>query len=237
MTMLEAEDRVIMISGANRGIGRATMLELARRGYRLSLGARDPASIDVADLEDKVLRFRWDATKAADATAWVEATIAHFGRVDGLVLNAGILHSVSIEDDLEPELDEMWDVNFKGPLRLIRAALPVLKQSGQGRIINIVSLAGVRVLNAGNLGYSASKYAAMALTHAVRQQGWEFGIRATAICPGLVETDMTKGIEPPKGQFKMSPDAIAATVGYALSLPNDAAVAEILVNSRLEASL
>jgi len=237
MAMLEPDQRVIMISGANRGIGRATMLELARLGYRLSVGVRDPASLDLSGLEDKVLPCRWDATKAADSPAWVAATTAHFGQVDGLVLNAGVMHPVSIEDDLEPELDQMWDVNFKGPLRLIRAALPVLKTCGHGRIINIVSLSGVRVMSADNLGYSASKFAAMALTHAVRQKGWEFGIRATAVCPGLVETDMTKGITPPEGQFKMAPDAIAATVAYALSLPNDATVAEILVNSRLETTL
>ncbi|MFK7963281.1 MAG: SDR family NAD(P)-dependent oxidoreductase [Burkholderiaceae bacterium] len=237
MTMLEPEDRVIMISGANRGIGRATMRELAKRGYRLSLGVRDPASLELSGLDDKILCFPWNATKAADSSAWVEATLNHFGQLDGLVLNAGVLHPVSIEDDLEPELDEMWDVNFKGPLRLIRAAWPALKPSGQGRVINIVSLAGVRVLSAANLGYAASKYAAMALTHAVRQQGWELGIRATAVCPGLVETDMTKGIDAPEGQFKMAPDAIAATVAYALSLPNDASVAEILVNSRLESTL
>ncbi len=237
MATVQPNQRVIMISGANRGIGRATMLELAQRGYRLSLGARDPASLDLTGIESEVMSFQWDATKAADSTAWVAATLAHFGQIDGLVLKAGVMVQVSIEDDREPELDKMWDVNFKGPLRLIRAALPALKECGHGRIVNIVSLAGVRVLSADNLGYSASKFAAMALTHAVRQKGWNDGIRATAICPGLVETDMTHGISPPKGQFKMAPDAIAATVAYALSLPNDASVAEILVNSRLEAAL
>lgn len=237
MAILEPDQRVIMISGANRGIGRATMLELARRGYRLSLGARNPASLDLTGLGGVPAEGHHLIAKAADSTAWVKATMAHFGQVDGLVLNAGVMFPVSIEDDREPELDQMWDVNFKGPLRLIRAALSALKISGQGRVVNIVSLAGVRVMSADNLGYSASKFAAMALTHAVRQKGWAFGIRATAVCPGLVETDMTKGIDPPEGQFKMAPDAIAATVAYALSLPNDASVAEILVNSRLETTL
>ena len=86
------------------------------------------------------------------------------------------------------------------------------------------------------LGYSASKFAALALTHAIRHDGWSDGIRATAICPGLVEMRMVADVEPPEGQFKIAPDTIAETVAYALSLPNEAVVAEILVNSRLEAS-
>ncbi len=237
MAMLQPDQRVIMISGANRGIGRATALELASRGYRLSLGARSPHSLDLTGLGDAVFTCQWDASRAADSDAWVNATLEHFGQIDGLVLNAGVMLPVSLEDDRESDLDQMWDANFKGPLRLIRAAMPALKKCGCGRIVNIVSLSGVRVLSADNLGYSASKFAAMALTHAVRQKGWDAGIRATAVCPGLVDTDMTKGVSAPEGQFKMSPDAIAATVAYALSLPNDATVAEILVNSRLEASL
>ena len=232
--MLAAENRVILISGANRGIGKAIAHQLAGLGYSLSLGARAPESIRVPA---GAIAHQWDATSASDSVQWVKATLEKFGRIDGLVLNAGVMFPVGIEQGSDQELDQMMAVNFKGPLNLIRAAYPALKSCGNGRIVNIVSLAGKRVLHPSNLGYSASKFASLALTHAVRQDGWEHGIRCTAVCPGLVDTDMVASVTPPDGQFKITPDAIAATTAYALSLPNEAAVAEILVNSRLEAAM
>jgi NADP-dependent 3-hydroxy acid dehydrogenase YdfG len=224
-----------MISGANRGIGAATARLLAARGYRLSLGARDPASIGAGAFGD-ALAARWEAGDARSSRDWVAATRERFGRVDAVVMNAGVALDFSLEDEDEAACDRMWEVNFKGPLRLARAAMPALREAGEGRVVNIVSLAGKRLLAPQLLGYSASKFAAMALTHAIRREGWEDGVRATAICPGMVETDMTAANAVPEGQFKIAPDTIAETVAYALALPNEAAVAEILVNSRLEPS-
>lgn len=234
--MLKPDGRVIMISGANRGIGRAIAIELGRLGYRLSLGARDPDTLDndAFGEEEDVFTHAYDATRVEDAQNWVQATLDHYGQLDGVVMNAGVLYPVGLMEGAEEELDVMWNVNFKGPLRLARAAMPALKASGQGRVVNVVSLAGKRVLRPESLGYSASKFAALALTHAIRQQGWDDGIRACAVCPGLVTTDMTSGVDAPAGQFKITAGTIAATVAYALALPNEASVAEILVNSRLE---
>lgn len=235
--MLTPTDRVILISGANRGIGKAVANHLSALGYRLSLGVRDVSSVSSSSLPADTHVHTWDALSPDDSSSWVQAALDHYGRIDGVVMNAGLMLPVGIEHGSEADLDAMWAVNFKGPLKLMRAALPALRQCGHGRLINMVSLSGKRVLSADTMGYAASKFAAMALTHAVRQGSWESGVRATAVCPGLVETDMTAGVQASAGQFKMSADAIAATVAYALSLPNDAAVAEILVNSRLEASI
>jgi len=232
--MLAPDQRVIMISGASRGIGQACARELARLGYRLSLGVRSPDSVDRGGLGDDLLVHHWDALDKASAAAWTQATQAHFGRIDGLVLNAGILIPVGLEDDNDDALDAMWNVNVKGPRALIREALPALRASGHGRVIMLASLAGKRVLSPASFGYSASKFAAVALTHALRQAGWADGVRGTAICPGLVQTDMTANVQTPEGQFMIQPETIGATVAYALSLPNEAVVAEILVNSRLE---
>lgn len=234
--MLTPNGRVIMISGANRGIGLAIATLLAQRGYTLSLGARDPAKIDTAAVGGEAMTHHWDATEPPSSGNWVEATLARFNRIDGVVLNAGVVIRAGLEDGAEADMDKMWEVNFKGPLRLVRAAMPSLKASGHGRVVNIVSLAGKRLLRDAMLGYSASKFAAMALTHAIRQAGWHDGVRATAICPGMVDTDMVADITTPAGEFKITPEAIAETAAYALSLPADASVAEILVNSRLEAS-
>lgn len=229
--MLDPTDRVVMISGANRGIGLATARSLAAKGYRLSLGVRRP---DELDAPEGAMVHHWDATDRTTSTAWAEATREAFGRIDAIVLNAGIELGGALEDEDETALDAMWEVNFKGPLRLVRACLPDLRSSGHGRVINIVSLAGKRVLRHEILGYSASKHAALALTHAIRRAGWDDGLRATAICPGMVETDMVAHVQTAEGQFKIAPETIAETAAYALSLPNEAVVAEILVNSRFE---
>lgn len=229
--MLEPSGRVIMVSGANRGIGLATATCLSELGYSLSLGARDPSSLP----QGEWLNHEWQATDAATGEAWVQATLARFGRIDGVVMNAGIELGGDLIDGPESQFDAMWDVNFKGPLRLVRACMPSLKASGAGRVINVVSLAGKRVLRSEVLGYSASKHAALALTHAVRMAGWDDGVRATAVCPGQVETDMTAANTPGPGQFKIAPETIAASIAYALALPNEAVVAELLINSRFEA--
>ncbi len=233
--MLSPDGRVILVSGANRGIGLAIAGLLAARGYRLSLGARDPASIDVARFPD-ALTAAWQAEDAASSRAWVAATLERFGRLDGLVMNAGLALEVGLMEEDETAYDQMWEVNFKGPLRLARAAMPALRAAGHGRVVNIVSLAGKRLLGPAMLGYSASKFASLALTHAIRREGWADGVRATAICPGMVDTRMVEDIQVPSAEFKIEPAAIAETVAYALSLPDNASVAEILVNSRLEPS-
>ena len=228
--MLESRGRVIMVSGANRGIGLATARHLSELGYSLSLGARNPGAIEGGDW----LTHEWQASDAATGESWVAATLARFGRIDGVVMNAGIELGGALEDGSEEAFDMMWDVNFKGPLRLIRACMAPLRSCGAGRVVNVVSLAGKRVLRNEILGYSASKHAALALTHAVRRAGWDDGVRATAICPGMVETDMTTQHTPSEGQFKIAPETIAASIAYALSLPNEAVVAELLINSRFE---
>ena len=235
--MLSPQGRVVLISGANRGIGLATARCLEVRGYHLSLGARQPDGIPELENARDHMTHVWDAENQGSSTAWVDATMARFGRIDGLVLNAGIELGGSLESGTEEDIDHMFAVNFKGPLWLVRAALPHLRKSGQGRVINVASLAGVRVRNHEILGYSASKHAAMALTQAIRQAGWDDGVRATSICPGLVDTRMTEKTATPPDQFKIEPDTIAETIAYALSLPNSAVVAEILVNSRYESML
>lgn len=234
--MLAADNRVVMISGANRGIGLATAQALSAAGYRLSLGARQPNSIDRSALSGEVIYHRWEAQDPATSSDWVEATRRHYGSVDAVVLNAGVIFPADLESGSEQHMDTMWEVNFKGPLRLVRAALPALRDAGHGRVVNIVSLSGKRLMSESSLGYSASKFASMALTHAIRHNGWDHGIRATAICPGLVDTDMVASVETPDREFKIAPQSIAATVAYALSLPDSAAVAEIKVNSRFEPS-
>ncbi len=233
--MIDPDGRVILVSGANRGIGRAIAQSLHAKGYTISAGARDPGKL--ADLAgDRVMTHRYDAADRATDTAWVEATMARFGRIDGLVNNAGTSNTFSIEAGDEADLDALLAVNVKGPLFLTRAALPHLKASGQGRIVNVGSLSGKRVRN-DNVAYAMTKFAITALTHATRRIGWEEGVRATLLCPGFVATDLTADVTKVARDQMIDPSDLAEMAALAIALPNTAAIAEMLVNCRLEDTL
>jgi NADP-dependent 3-hydroxy acid dehydrogenase YdfG len=223
-----------MISGANRGIGLAIARELQQAGLALSLGIRRPDGFaDPLAREGDVLLHRYDAQEREAATGWVDATIRRFGRIDVLVNNAGISRFVSLEEGSEDDLDELLAVNVKAPFRVIRAALPHLKAAGSGRVINVASLSGKRVMGL-NAGYQMSKHAVVALTHAVRRAGWEHGIRATALCPGFVDTELVAHVKDVPHDQMTNPADLARLVATVVALPNTAAVAELLVNCRYE---
>jgi NAD(P)-dependent dehydrogenase (short-subunit alcohol dehydrogenase family) len=122
------------------------------------------------------------------------------------------------------------------PLRLVRVAWPHLATSGRGRVVTIVSLSGKRVKVANSGAYSISKFAALALAHAIRHAGWDAGIRSTALCPGLVATDMAFGLTEMSPGDMTLPEEIARIVSLVLDLPNTASIAEIPVNCKLEES-
>jgi NAD(P)-dependent dehydrogenase (short-subunit alcohol dehydrogenase family) len=231
--MLEPSGRVVMVSGASRGIGHAVLRQLRGSGFLVSAGMRDPSRLPG---EQDLLVHRYDAEEEGSAEAWVAATMARFGRIDALVNAAGINPMARLLDADETAHDAMWRVNVKGPMRVIRAAWPHLAASGEGRVVNIASLSGKRVANE-NIGYAMSKFAVVALTHEVRRRGFDQGIRATALCPGFVDTDMTAHVtRHPRDQMSR-PEDIAALVETVIRLPNTASVAELLVNCRLEPML
>ncbi len=232
--MLNPSNRVILLSGASRGIGRAIAETLHAKGYSLSLGLRDPAKADVSGFDPARLHLaRYDAADWSSHALWVEGAMARYGRIDGLINNAGISSRMTIPTANEAELDAIWAINCKGPLNMIRCALPFLEASGSGRVINLASLSGKRVRN-DNVAYSMSKFAVMALTHSVRRLGWDKGVRATAICPSFVRTDMTAGSPKIAAAEMTDPADLAELVATVLALPNTAAIAELLVNCRLE---
>ena len=234
--MLVPNGRVIMISGANRGIGSAIAKRLNAAGYRLSLGARDLSSL--ATLTDEwntknFLKAHYEAEDVASHRTWIDKTVNKFGRLDGLINNAGMAARVTVEDADDGTLDRMWEVNVKGPLSMVREALPHLRRSGAGRVVNIASLAGKIVYDAG-IGYSMTKFAAVALSHATRHAGWADGVRCTALCPGYVATDMTQAIESFPRKDMTKPEDIAEVVATVLALSNSASIAEVTINCRDE---
>lgn len=234
--LLPVADRVVMISGANRGIGAAIARKLESDGYRLSLGMRQPSSpSDPA----RILTHRFDALEPATAGAWVEATIQRFGQLDALINNAGIFKTVTFDEGSEDDLDDLFNVNVKGPFRLTRAALPHLRRSPHGRVVNIASTDGKRYRDpTASIGYVMSKHALVAMTHATRVIGWNDHLRATALCPGAVETDLVKSVPGAvAGPGRIDPDTLAETTSLLLRLPDNASVAELTLNTRCEAML
>jgi len=226
--------KVILISGASRGIGRKIAEQLLTENYLLSLGVRNPDVFEDTAFSnnEKVLIHPYEATSKESPIDWVKATVTKFDRIDGVINCAGILKRVQFEDDNEDDLDKLWEINVKAPWRLTREAFPYLKKTGEGRVINLVSMSGKRVK--GTLaGYSVSKFAFLALSQSMRNVGWEEGIRVTAICPSFVNTDMAQGVSV-KPEEITQPEDIAKIVSTVLSLPNTAHINEILVNFSLE---
>jgi NAD(P)-dependent dehydrogenase (short-subunit alcohol dehydrogenase family) len=239
--LLEAPGRVIALSGASRGLGAAIARRLHGEGYTLALGVRDPgrtrASLGLGS--ERVSYHRYDATDLASVDAWIDAVVATHGRLDGLINNAGILKRVTFDEGDEADLDALWQVNVKAPFRAIKRALPHLKATGTGRIVNIASTDGKRYRDASvSLGYVMSKHALVALSHAAKFAGWDSGLRATALCPGAIDTDLIAGLAGVSApSSRLSPATVAEVVSLLLRLPNTATVAELVLNTRLESTL
>ncbi len=226
--------RVALISGGNRGIGAAIADKLAGEGWNLSLGMRKPEAAPERFKSHHIAHY--DAEAKGCEALWVRSAMARFGRIDAVIANAGIMIPKSVVEIEEPEMQAMLDVNVLAPMRLVKAAWEPLKASGKGRVVTVVSLSGKRVKYASSGSYSVSKFAALAMAHAVRHAGWEHGIRSTAICPGLVATDMAFGLTNKPAQEMTPPEDIARIVALVLDLPNTASVAEVPINCNYEES-
>ncbi|MFO1061276.1 MAG: SDR family NAD(P)-dependent oxidoreductase [Dongiaceae bacterium] len=232
--MNDAEQRVALVSGGSRGIGAAIAATLLERGWRLSLGVRRPDGFVLPGAPGQAAAFPYEARRRDSEAAWVAATAERFGRIDAIVASAGIMTPRTVVEATDAELDEILEVNVKSPLRLVRAAWPWLSGCGRGRVLMVVSLSGKRVKMARAGLYSVSKFAALAFTHAVRHAGWEAGVRATAICPGFVATDMAAGLSDYPLASMTQPADIAALAALLLDLPNTASIAEVPINCQLE---
>ena len=143
--MLDPRGKVIMINGANRGIGASFARRFHKEGWIVSLGSRNLPELQssVADFKDeRVSCHRYDTNDRNTDEQWVSETIQQHGSINALVNNAGVCHPQPLGEVTEEQLDEMWSVNVKAPLRLIQACLPSLRSCETGRIVNVVSLSG-----------------------------------------------------------------------------------------------
>lgn len=228
--------RTVLLTGASRGIGHSIARRLLNDGHRLSLGLRDPEALRGTDLDvEGVLHLAYDANDSSSAEVWVGSTIRQWGDIDTLIHCAGILHRTPLlfADSEEQQLDELWEINVKGPWWLTRAAWPFLVSSGHGRIQVLVSMSGKRVKGR-MAGYPVSKFALMGLCQSMRNEGWDKGIRVTAICPSWVNTDMARAVTAVEPAAMTQPDDLASLSSNLLSLPNESVPFELAINCSLE---
>lgn len=238
--MSEIDGKVIVITGASSGIGEATSSLLAERGAKLVLGARREDRLDalakrIVAAGGKAVHLSTDVKKRQDVEALVNLACDRFGKLDVLINNAGI-GPISMLDELRVEdWEEMIDVNIKGPLYGIAAALPVFRQQGFGHFVNTLSTAGL-VIKPTMAVYAGTKNAMRAIAEGLRQEAGET-LRVTNISPGAVQTNFADSItnqeikEATKrwASMAISPDAIARAIAFAIEQPDDVDVSDIVV--------
>jgi NADP-dependent 3-hydroxy acid dehydrogenase YdfG len=212
--------RTAFITGASRGIGAAVARELSEQGVRLGLASRSGDDLGLPD----ALGLECDVTSPDQVDAAVAATAERFGGLDVLVNNAGVgAYGPYLE--LDPQhLEEMIDVNLKGTLYAVRAALPHLLKSDAADIVTIASVAGLRGLPKEAV-YCASKFGQVGFMRALDHELREQGVRCTNVCPGGVATDFAMGRgrteDMPELEGMMSGDDVAETVLFVLTRPRD----------------
>jgi NADP-dependent 3-hydroxy acid dehydrogenase YdfG len=234
-------DKVVAITGASSGIGEATALLLAERGARLVLGARRAERL--ADLVDRIekaggtaVHTRTDVTRREDLHSLVALARERFGRLDVLVGNAGAGPISPLDDLRVDEWDEMVDVNIKGVLHGIAAALPVFREQRSGHFVTTSSTAAFRVVPSMAV-YAGTKVAVRAICEGLRQEAGAF-VRVTTVFPGFVHTDFAEAstntavrerIAGMRDEIAIPPDAIARAIAFAIEQPAEVDVNEIAV--------
>jgi NAD(P)-dependent dehydrogenase (short-subunit alcohol dehydrogenase family) len=186
--------RVAIVTGASRGLGRAAASRLHELGASVALNVRDEARAGAAarSLGERALAVAGDITAAGVPEAILKSTLDRFGRVDILVNNAALARSTRFEQLDAAEWRLALETNMTAPFLLIRAALPAMKAQGYGRVVNVSSSAGRTVSTLGGAHYTASKAGLLGLTRAAAKELGRFGITVNAICPGMIDTELTR---------------------------------------------
>jgi len=237
--MAGVEGKVVAITGASSGIGEAAARVLAGLGARVVIGARRTDHLErlaggIRAAGGDVRVQAVDVTRRAEVEAFVGRAQAEFGRLDVMVNNAGVMPLSPLGALKVEEWDRMVDVNIKGVLYGIAAALPVMEAQGSGQIINLSSIGGHRVTPTAAV-YCATKFAVRAISDGLRQETDR--IRVTVISPGVTTSELADTISDPVARAEMaafravaiSPEAVARAIAYAIGQPEDVDVSEIIV--------
>jgi len=233
------EGKVVVITGASSGLGAAAARHLAANGAQIVLGARRLDRLQALAQELNLppeAAVETDVTDAAQVHALVEAAVQLHGRIDVILNNAGLMPHSPLERGKIEDWDRMIDVNLKGVLYGIAAALPHMTRQKSGHIINVSSVAGHKV-RPGSAVYAATKAAVRMLSEGLRQEVKPYNIRTTIISPGAVESelpqsltepDMAKNVAAFYEAYAIPADSFARMVAFAISQPADVDINEIL---------
>jgi NADP-dependent 3-hydroxy acid dehydrogenase YdfG len=242
----ELTGKVVAITGASSGIGKSVALVLATRGAKVVLGARRAEPLEqiveeIAAAGGEAIYAVTDVRSRTDLSNLVEHACDHFGRLDVIVNNAG-LATLSRMDALDFEgWEAMIDVNLKGVLYGMAAAIPVFKQQQSGHIINIISTAGIKISPTMGV-YAATKNAVRTLTEAFRTES-DGKIRITGISPGFVKTELAHGIQDAKTReaiqshmdsMALPPERIAEVVAFVIGQPANAEIGDIVIRPAVQ---
>lgn len=239
--------KVIIITGASSGLGEATARHLAGRGARLVLAARrvDRLEALARDLEAagaETLVQATDVTQPAQVEALAQAALARFGRIDVLVNNAGIMPLAPLARRKVEEWSRMIDVNIKGVLHGIAAVLPAMTAQQGGHIINVASVAGLKLFTPIGTVYSATKFAVRALSEGLRVEA-PAGVRTTLISPGAVESELklhssdpesAAGVQAFYQAHQIPADSVARAIAFAIEQPPEVDVNEIVLRPTVQ---
>lgn len=238
---------VVAITGASSGIGAATAVELAGRGAAVVLGARRTDRLE--ELVERIRAAggraemrRVDVTRREDLTALVALAVDRFGRLDVLVGNAGVARIAPLAALDVDDWDAMIDVNLRGVLHGVAAALPVFRRQGGGHLVTVVSTSGLKIVPTQAV-YAGTKNAVRTLLEALRQESTDGVLRTTSISPGYVRTELVDHVEDPEERERarqamatlgIGPDAVARAIAFAVEQPADVEIGDITLRPTLQ---
>ena len=241
------DGKVVAITGASSGIGEATALLLAASGAKIVLGARRSDRLEalaarITTAGGAAVWTPTDVRRREDLTALVALARQEYGRLDVLINNAGVGPISPLDELRVEEWDQMIDINFKGVLYGIAAALPVFREQGCGHVVNTVSTAGLRIVP-NQAVYAATKNAVRTLSEGLRQEAGP-DLRVTMVSPGFVGTDFVDSITSPevksqlaasRDEFAIPPEAIARAIAFAIEQPAGVDVGDVVVRPTAQA--
>ena len=232
--MNDLKNKIAIVTGANRGIGREIAVSLGQMGAKLVLAARNKELLEevarqIKDTGSNAETFQLELEDEDSIKALVDFVKDKFGALDILVNNAGITHSALLQDTTTEDYDKVMSINARAPYILCRESLELLKKSDSGRIINISSVVGVKGYPQQS-AYTASKHALRGMSISLANELKETSVRVHVICPGGVNTEMVSRVRPDINKDELiDPKEIAELVGYLASCKGNGVVDEIRI--------
>lgn len=231
---MDNTEKLCLITGASKGIGRATAIKLAHEGYKLALMARDNEVLEnlaeeLSFVNTDIITLKTDLQKQEDIIRGLDTIFKRFGNIDILINNAGLGHFRRAEELSLEEWDETMSVNVRSGFILSKEVIAGMKKSGGGHIVAVASDVSKRTFARGS-AYCASKYAQDAFFSALRKEVREYGIKVSTIYPGLVDTAFHSANPDADGTDWLKADDVANAIQYVISAPKHVVIDELMIH-------